>query len=242
MVSHPLWQIAVGCDLVALALQVIALHLGALAIVQPILLASLLFSLILRRLGSHHRIDVRQLGWAAVLVVALGAFVLVTTRTRSASAPVPDALMAGLAGIVGAVTVSLCVLLGRRAHTAVRSAAFNGVAIGVIYASTAALIKDLTNIAVRHPLQIVVSWPLYAVIVLGVLGVVLSQIAFQSGPLTASLPATAAVDPLLSVVVGVVVFDERLRTGGAAAVALVLLLAVLALSSVKVARSSGVFA
>jgi len=58
----------------------------------------------------------------------------------------------------------------------------------VIYASTAALIKDLTNIVVRHPLQIVTSWPLYAVIVLGVVGVLLSQIAFQSGPLTASLP------------------------------------------------------
>ena len=170
----------------------------------------------------------------------LGLFVLVTTTSLSAATPVPDGLMAVAAGCIGVGVLAVCVFLGRRATSAVRSAAFNGIAVGVIYAATAALIKNLTDIVVRHPAYIFVSWQLYAVVVLGACGVLLSQIAFQSGPLTASLPATATVDPLVSVVVGVVVFDERLRTGGIYGLILVLLLGLLALAAVKVVRSASV--
>jgi hypothetical protein len=59
--------------------------------------------------------------------------------------------------------------------------------------------------------------------------------AFQAGPLAASLPATATTDPLASVVLGVVVFDERLRAG---AVPLLLSLLFLGLMSAAVALLS----
>ena len=42
---------------------------------------------------------------------------------------------------------------------------------------------------------------------------VLSQSAFQAGPLDASLPTLLATDPVVSVVVGAVVFGESLRAG-----------------------------
>jgi hypothetical protein len=49
------------------------------------------------------------------------------------------------------------------------------------------------------------SWQLYIVIALGIGGLLLNQLAFQAGPIAASLPATATIDPLLSIVVGVLV-------------------------------------
>jgi len=61
--------------------------------------------------------------------------------------------------------------------------------------------------------------------------------AFQAGPLAASLPATATTDPLVSVVLGVVVFDERLRPG---VVPLLLSLLCLVLMSAAVALLSQV--
>jgi hypothetical protein len=61
--------------------------------------------------------------------------------------------------------------------------------------------------------------------------------AFQAGPLAASLPATATTDPLVSVLLGVVVYDERLRSG---VVPLLLSLLSLVLMSAAVALLSQV--
>jgi len=46
--AHPLWLGGIGADVVGLSLQVIALHLGALGVVQPLLISGLLFALLLR--------------------------------------------------------------------------------------------------------------------------------------------------------------------------------------------------
>ena len=43
------------------------------------------------------------------------------------------------------------------------------------------------------------------------MGLLLNQLSFQAGPLTASLPAITVVNPLLAVLLGVIVYDENLR-------------------------------
>jgi hypothetical protein len=64
----------------------------------------------------------------------------------------------------------------------------------------------------------------------------LSQLAFQAAPLTASLPASASVDPLLSIVVGVAVYDEHIRRGPGAGAVLFALLLVLGVAVVQLAH------
>jgi hypothetical protein len=237
-VTHPLWLAGIACDVVGLALQIVALHLGALAIVQPLLLSGLLFALILRRFTAHHHIAARQLAWAAVLTGALSGFVLLATSSaQSARDQGPDRLPAIIAALIGTFAAIVCVMLGRRERSGGRSAALTGLAVGIIYATTAALLKGLSDIATHAPLHVLTSWQLYGVIALGACGVLLSQIAFQAGPLTASLPATATLDPLLSIAIGVGVFDEHIRNGAADSVLLVVLLATLAIAAVNVARS-----
>ena len=53
-------------------------------------------------------------------------------------------------------------------------------------------------------------WPLYALVVTGILGAVLTQAAFNAGPLSASQPALLIVDPLASIILGVLIFGEQL--------------------------------
>jgi hypothetical protein len=113
-----------------------------------------------------------------------------------------------------------------------------GTAVGALYAVTAALLKAVTDIAVHGPVALLTSWQLYAVIVLGALGLLLNQIAFQAGPLTASLPAIATVDPLLSIAAGVWLYDEHIRTGPAAGIGLVVLLLVLGISVIQLSRTA----
>ena len=74
-VGHPLWLGGAAADTAGLSLQIIALHLGALAVVQPLLISSLLFALLLRH-GPGHRISKAEIGWAAVLSLALVGFLV----------------------------------------------------------------------------------------------------------------------------------------------------------------------
>jgi drug/metabolite transporter (DMT)-like permease len=242
--AHPLWLGGIGCDVVGLTLQVIALHLGALAVVQPLLICSLLFALLMRRLHDRDHVSGRQLGWACVVAALLAVFVTLATLGHPHQLHEhADKAPAIVAGIVGAVLAVACVELGRRLRGSGASAALLGVAVGVIYAATAALIKAATDIASVDPVRVLISWQLYAALVLGAGGLLLSQLAFQAGPITASLPATATVDPLLSIVVGVAVYDEQVGNGPGtaavlAAVLLALGIAVIQLVRVPVARPS----
>ena len=107
----------------------------------------------------------------------------------------------------------------------------------MFYATTAALLKAVTNIAARDPFELLVSWQLYALAILGALGMLLAQLTFQAGPLTAGLPATATTDPMLSLAIGVFVYDEQLRSGVGVIIALAVLLVVLVAAVVQLSRT-----
>jgi hypothetical protein len=236
--THRLWLGGIGCDVVGLALQVIALHLGELAVVQPLLISGLLFTLILRQRYEGHHITAREFAWGVTVTAALAGFLALAATGRS---PVRhetvDRLPAVIAGIVGLALTAACIELGRRQRAQGRSAALLGIAVGIVYAGSAAMLKAVTDIAVRSPLALVTSWQLYAFVALGAAGLLLSQLAFQAGPITASLPATAAIDPLLSIVVGVSVYDEHIRRGPGGGVALVALVLLLGVAVMQLARS-----
>lgn len=241
MLSHPMWLGGVVCDATGLTLQIFALHFGKLTVVQPLLVSGLLFALVLRQFFEHHEITRVQMLWALLLSVCLAGFVILASSggTRRVHEHA-DHWPAGVVGGCGIVLAAACVEIGRRQRHGGRSAALLGIAVGTIYAALAALLKAVTDIFARSPLDIFVSWQLYVVLIIGALGLLLNQLAFQAGPLTASLPATATVDPLLSVVVGVVVYDERISTGPGGGVFLALLVILLGLAVIQLTRTEEV--
>jgi drug/metabolite transporter (DMT)-like permease len=224
---HRLWLAGTVTDLIGLSLQVLALHFGDLAVVQPLLVSGLLFALLLRR-RQGRRVTGHEVRWALVLTGCLIAFLFLAGTQPSGPNPNgPDRLPAAVAAGVGVLLALACVWLAHRRKPAADAAALMGVAVGVVYAASAALLKALTDRAVHGPWALLTSWQLYTVVAVGAVGLLLNQLAFQAGPLTASLPAIATVDPLLSIVVGVLVYDEHLHRGpmsGAGLVVLMLLL------------------
>jgi drug/metabolite transporter (DMT)-like permease len=235
-VLHRLWLGGIAADTVGLALQIVALHLGPLAAVQPLLILSLLFALLLGQ-RHHGRLHLAETAWVLLVIGALiGLLALAGTAGRTTS--VVDRGPAISAGVAAVVLAAGCVLLGRRNRGANGTAALLGVAVGVIYAVTAALLKATTDIAVRHPVAILWSWQFYLVIGLGAAGLLLNQLAFQAGPLAMSLPAMSTVDPLLSIAIGVWVFDERIRHGALTDFGLAALLLVLGVGVIQLARAS----
>ena len=57
------------------------------------------------------------------------------------------------------------------------------------------------------------TWQTYAAIGFGLLGVVVMQWALHTGPLLASQPGFTLMDPVVSVLWGVLVYNETTRTG-----------------------------
>ena len=112
-----------------------------------------------------------------------------------------------------------------------------GIALGAVYAATASLLKALSDIAVRSPSELFASWQLYTAVALGAAGLFLTQLTFQAGPLSASLPAASTVDPLLSIAIGVIVYDERLHRGPASGALLIGLLAILGVAVIQLSRA-----
>ncbi len=237
-VTHPLWLASILADVAGLVLQVIALHLGALAVVQTLLIAGLLFTVLLRTLTSHSP-SRTEIGWAAVLVLALGAFLAIAGTSPSGGHPeAVDKLPALIAAAVGLSVGISAVGVAHRLRPAVTGAALLGLVVGLLYATDAALLKACTDQAVHGVLRLVTSWQVYAVIVVGAAGLFLAQLAYQAGPVTASQPTIAAVDPMASVVIGVLIFDEHMRRGPWTGAGLAVAVGVLALAVVRLAREA----
>ena len=235
-VVHRLWIASLGCDVVGVGLQALALHLGQLAVVQPILISALPITLIVRARFEHHEIRRADVLWSLALTGALAGFLAVALAGRPVHPEPVDKAPAYVAAGVGLALGAACIAIARRRHAPRPAAAFVGVTVGMIYAATAALLKGITDIVARDPLQVLISWQLYVALVLGAAGLLLGQLAFQAGPITASLAATSTVDPLASIIIGIVIFDERLGIGPGHGLLLAALLALMAVAAIQLAR------
>ena len=92
-------------------------------------------------------------------------------------------------------------------------AAVLAVGAGAAFGMTAALIKGMTTALSRGIGALFASWQLYAMIVAGVGAMFLVQSAMNAGRLVAAQPGLTLTDPVVSILWGVLVFHENVRTG-----------------------------
>ena len=110
--------------------------------------------------------------------------------------------------------IAVAVVLARRGPRWWRAAMF-GTAGAISFAFTAACTKVVSNFAAADWASLYRHGQTYALIVFGVLAVFLTQNAFHAGPIVASQSTLVMVDPLASILIGVGLFGDDLRTGGA---------------------------
>ena len=80
--------------------------------------------------------------------------------------------------------------------------------------------------------------PLIGLIVLGVSGIVLTQVSFQVGQLAATLPANTAADPFAAVLIGALLLREHIPLSIAHLFGYALCLAVVTLGAIRLARNT----
>jgi len=207
LVRRPWWLLGLVADAGAVGLQAVALALGSVALVQTLLVAGLPLAAVLsallasRRLGRHEVVGLALCSTGlALLCPALASTGLGEDPSRSVS------LVAAL--VVAVVAGGL--LLMRRAPRF--GGVFAGAAAGVVIGAGAVLLSVAAG-RFGDWSALFGSWALYGALVVGLLGLLLAQVAFQTGELGAPLAALSVVEPLVAVALAAWVLHEQLPSG-----------------------------
>ena len=180
-----------------------------LSLVEPLLTTYLIFALLLAVPLSGHAFRLREVIGAVILVTG----VALLSASRSAR---PTGVSFGsvshwpaAAGI--AAIAFILVEAGRRRPGRLR-AALTGTAAGLVLGIQDALTRQTLEALQGNSFTVLFStWPAYALVGAGALGIWLTQNAFSAGPLQASLPAISAGEPLIGILLGVIVFGDRIQ-------------------------------
>ena len=234
LARRPLWLSGVTADWAGYGMQFLALDRGSLVLVQPLLVSGLLFALPLG--AAMSRVRLRAADWvgAAEVVAGLSLFLIVADPDRGR--PATSGLAWTVLGLATLVPVAVMVVAARGPQ-GVRRAALLAGAAGVLYGLTAALTKSSAHLLECGVFHALANWQPYALVAMGAVGMLVSQSAFQAGPLSASLPILTVVDPVVSILIGALAFAEGIETAPGAIVLEVLGLAVMAVGVFTLGRS-----
>jgi drug/metabolite transporter (DMT)-like permease len=208
------WLLGIVAGVAGYAFQFVALRRGALALVQPLLVASLVIALPLSAVMEHRRLS--RLEWLpGLLIISSLALFLIAARPGRGAPRASDTAWAVL-GLLTLIAVAACVL--NAGPSGARRALLLGAGAGLLFGVTGA-VTEATGHLLNHGIgQVFTHWPPYAVVVVGVGGLLLNQSAFQAGALRWSLPVITILEPLVAIAIGELMFSEHIATGALARV------------------------
>jgi drug/metabolite transporter (DMT)-like permease len=180
-----------------------------LSVIEPLLTTNLIFALVLAVPLSGQALRKTEIIGAVLLTAGVAALSL--TRTVKA----PSASFGSFTNWPAAAGIALIavflVQLGRHRSGGVR-ATLTGTAAGLFLGIADAFTRrSVQVIDGRHPLHLLVHWPGYATVVASIIAIWLVQNAFNAAPLHKSLPAVTAAEPVAGIVLGVVVFGDKVH-------------------------------
>ncbi len=211
LLRSPRWWAATVGDGCGYLLQAAALGVGSILVVQPLLIASLVFSLPLSARWNGRSVRRRDLAWAGVIAVGLATFLLVGNPGGGRSANdfhhwVPSLIGCSILVVLGFVVAFTTGARGRGVGLAIIA--------GTLFGLASALTKTLV-FQLDHGIEpLLGSWETYTLVGAGAVGLLCQQLAFQAGSLEISFPAAVVLDPVISVAVGIAALDERVRADG----------------------------
>jgi drug/metabolite transporter (DMT)-like permease len=202
------WLLGTFALLVGYALQAVALANGRLAVIQPLLVTTIVFALPLGYFLTDQVIHRREVLGAAVVVLGLAVFTVVGQAAEGKdNAPAREWALALL--VFGAIAAALYVAGGR--GSVVRKAAFYGASAGVLFGLSAALCKPTVEILGDDGVSgVLESWEFYAFAGAGIVAFIVQQVSLATGKLAASVATVSVCNPIVGITIGTLLLDERL--------------------------------
>jgi hypothetical protein len=244
LVRQPLWLATIGANVAGFALQVVALDNGSLALVQPLLVGDLISAVLISwylRKRAHikrpggKRADQAMFAGVAATSIGVAGFLAIgqpSPGTNHATFTTLPPLAIGLALLVGT-----CLTWGAR-NPNLRPLT-TALACGLCYGVAAFSIKLVTAEFGGGPSQVLSDWPIYLFLVVGPLGFLLNQDAFQQGTFLAPVQAIiTSADPVVSIGLGIAWLNVTVRNSPAAIAGQVVALLVMVAGIVVTAQHS----
>jgi drug/metabolite transporter (DMT)-like permease len=210
LIRNPLWLASIGTLIGGFVFQAAALSFGGLALVQPILVVELPFTMFL--LSCLSRVMLNRETWLAVGILTVGLTILLASANPTVGQRFPS-LTDWLIATVVTVGIAGCLVSTALSRHGESRAVLIGIASGLGFAFTAALMTENTRVFAEDRLSVLTTWPLYAMVLAGLISVFLLQNALQSGSLVTVQPALNVTDPVSSIGYGVALFGEDIRLG-----------------------------
>jgi len=236
LAREPVWLLGLAAQGLGFVAQAIALAVGRMVVVQPLLVATIVFALPLGRILEGRRITRSE--WVGAGLVA-GGLALLLVVSKPAAGDDDASLLAWAVIGGGAVAVACLLFAGARGRGPAVRAAFLGTASGILFGLGAALTKSTVTRFDDGVTAVVGDWHVYALIVVSIVAFWLEQAALQTGALATAVATTMAFDPLSSLVFGIGLFDEALHESVGVYLLSALLLAVTLAGLVVLARAKG---
>lgn len=177
-----------------------------LSIVEPLLTTNLLFALILAVPLSHQAVRVTEVVGALLLIA--GEAILSLARSAQ---PIGQSFgsFSHWPAAAGIACIAFAAIQAGRRRSRYR-ATLTGLGAGLVFGIQDALTRQTLQILQHHGLSgLVQSWSVYCLVATGAVGVLLMQNAFNAGPLHSSLPTITAGEPVAGILLGIVVFGDR---------------------------------
>ena len=185
-----------------------ALDRGKLVVVQPLLDTTIVWALPLGYWLTAQRVARSQVLGALVVVIGLALFVLVgdpdagveTTSTR-------NFLLAVL--VITAIVVALLLWLHGKGAPALRAAVL-GVCAGLFFGLSATFAKPVLNDLHVSVGEAAGDWRAWALLGFGFAGFLIQQLSLATGQLAPAMAAVSVSNPAVSVLLGILLYEERL--------------------------------
>jgi hypothetical protein len=237
LIRRKVWLAGIGMVMLAAVAQAVALATGPVALVQPIFIIELPFTLLVA--SKVNRRPLSAVTWGAVALVTVSLGIGLATAAPSGGTTHASAKVWITALIVTGAFEFVVIGVGVRARGNARAAAL-GLAAACGYALTATLLKSAVSELDRGIGPFFTSWQLYATAAAGVGALFLLQNGLQAGRLVAVQPPLTLGDALISACYGVTIYNESVRTGGWLLVVQILAVLAIAVGCIQLSRSLSV--
>ena len=207
LVGQTMWLLGTVALFVGYAFQAAALDRGRLAIIQPLLVMTIVFALPLGYFLTSQRVGRNEVVGAAVIVVGLALFAWYGDPAGGKE-NAPGSEWA----IAIAVLVAICAVLltfGGRGSLSLKAGVYGTVA-GILFGLSAALTKPTLDFLHAGIDELLTHWEPYALAIAGVLGFILQQISLGTGRLAPSVATVSVANPVVGILLGTLLLDERL--------------------------------
>ena len=207
LVGQTTWLLGTGALLIGYVFQAAALDRGRLSIIQPLLVMTIVFALPLGYFLTSQHVGRKEVLGAAVIVVGLALFAIYGDPAGGRENAPGSEWAIAIAIIV--VVCAVLLAFGGRGGLTMKAAVYGTVA-GILFGLSAALTKPTLDFLHAGIDELLTHWEPYALAIAGIIGFVLQQISLGTGKLAPSVATVSVANPVVGILLGVVLLEERL--------------------------------